>query len=153
MSTPPTDNDAQAPMTAAPQGAAPMPPAPVGFRSHPRGRPVDPLVRAEVTRLLAGLPLARDQLIEHLHRLQDALGHLPVAHLTALADLLRLAPVEVYEVASFYHHFDVVRDGESAPPALTIRVCTSLSCALVGGPELALRAAALLGPGFATVMA
>ncbi len=131
----------------APDSAAPPPAAPVVFRAHPRGRPVDPVVLAEVERLVAGLPLARDQLIEHLHRLQDALGHLPVAHLTALAELLRLAPVEVYEVASFYHHFDVVRDGEPAPPALTIRVCTSLPCALAGGPDLAARAASALGPG------
>jgi formate dehydrogenase beta subunit len=131
--------------------AAPIPAAPVVFRAHPRGRPVDPVVRDEVVRLIAGLPQVRDQLIEHLHRLQDALGHLPVAHLTALADLLRLAPVEVFEVASFYHHFDVVRNGESAPPALTVRVCTSLSCALAGGPELLSRTAAALGPGVRVV--
>ena len=109
-------------------------------RSTPRSSP-------RSLRLVAGLPLARDQLIEHLHRLQDALGHLPVAHLTALAELLRLAPVEVYEVASFYHHFDVVREGEPAPAALTIRVCTSLSCALAGGADLAAQAASALGPG------
>ena len=109
------------------------------------------MARADVLRLIAGLPLARDQLIEHLHRLQDALGHLPVAHLTALADLLRLAPVEVHEVASFYHHFDVVREGEAPPAAPTVRVCTSLSCALAGGAALAAQAAAALGPGVRVV--
>ncbi len=97
---------------------------------------MDPGVRADVEALIVDLPRQRDLLIEYLHRIQDARGHLSVAHLTALADLLGLAPVEVYEVATFYHHFDVVHEGETAPPTITVRVCTSLSCALAGGREL-----------------
>jgi formate dehydrogenase beta subunit len=117
-----------------------IPPAPpaarIALRPYPRGRPVDPSLRADVEALIAALPRQRDLLIEYLHRIQDARGHLSVAHLTALADLLGLAPVVVYEVATFYHHFDVVHEGETPPPPITVRVCTSLSCALAGGREL-----------------
>jgi len=109
---------------------------PVALKPYPKGRPVDAAARVEVEALIAGLPRQRDLLIEYLHRIQDARGHLLVAHLTALADLLKLAPVEVYEVATFYHHFDVVQSGEPPPPVVTIRVCTSLSCALAGGVDL-----------------
>ncbi len=89
-----------------------------------------------MTELVDGLPLRGDMLIEHLHRIQDAQGHLSNAHLVALADLLHLAPVEVFEVATFYHHFDVVGDGAPPPPPVTVRVCTSLSCAMSGANEL-----------------
>ena len=80
--------------------------------------------------------MRRDRLIEYLHRIQDDLGHLPAALLVALAHELRLSPAEVYEVASFYHHFDIVREGETAPPALTVRVCDSVSCGLAGAEGL-----------------
>jgi formate dehydrogenase len=128
-------------------GAHDPPPAPtrVALKPFPKGRPVDPAARADVLALVAGLPPRRELLLEHLHRIQDARGHLSVAHLTALADLLRLAPVEVFEVATFYHHFDVVRAGETPPPALTVRVCTSLPCALAGGDALRETLARTLG--------
>jgi formate dehydrogenase len=85
---------------------------------------------------LADAPRRRDLLIEHLHLIQDRYGHLSAAHLVALAHEMQLAPVEVYEVASFYHHFDVVKEGETPPPALTVRVCDSVSCELAGAEQL-----------------
>ncbi len=109
---------------------------PLTFRAHPKGRRADPEVRTRVAAGIGHLPRRRDLLIEYLHILQDGNGHLRADELVALADLLALAPVEVYEVASFYHHFDVVDDGETPPPAATVRICTSLSCALAGGAAL-----------------
>ena len=106
---------------------------PVGQR---KGRQVQPEARARVDELLADLPVRRDLLIECLHRIQDAEGHLSAALLAALAERLRLAQTEVFEVASFYHHFDVVRAGDEPPPALTVRVCESLSCELAGARAL-----------------
>ena len=100
-----------------------------------KGRPVDPVALGEVQALLGDAPRRRDLMVEHLHKIQDRYGHLSAAHLVALAREMRLAPTEVYEVATFYHHFDVVKDG-LAPPALTVRVCDSLSCELAGGREL-----------------
>jgi formate dehydrogenase beta subunit len=105
-------------------------------RSHPRGRMVDPQALAEVRELLGDAPRRRDLLIEHLHKIQDAHGSLSAAHLTALASEMRLSQTEVFEVASFYHHFDIVRESEQPPPALTVRVCESLTCAMFGAPEL-----------------
>ncbi len=75
-------------------------------------------------------------MIEHLHRIQDRYGHLSAARLAALAEEMRVSQTEVYEVATFYHHFDVVKEGETAPPALTVRICDSLSCALAGAEKL-----------------
>src|SRR6516225_10380252 len=86
---------------------------------HPKGRQVDPAARAEVRALLGPRERRRDLLIEHLHLLQDHYGCLHAHHLAALAEEMRLALVEVYEVASFYAHFDIVLDGEKPPPALT----------------------------------
>ena len=93
----------------------------------------------------AGIVPRPDRLIEYLHRLQDAHGALFADHLAALAEALKLARAEVYEVASFYHHFDIVRAGEAAPPRLTVRVCDSLGCAMAGGAELATALAGRLG--------
>jgi len=90
----------------------------------------------EVCEILGDTPRRRDLLIEHLHLLQDHFGHLSAAHLRALADEMRLSMAEVYEVASFYAHFDVVKEDESPPPSLTIRVCDSLSCELAGAQQL-----------------
>ena len=112
-------------------------------RDRPRGRPLDDAALAEVRRLLGDRPRRRDLLIEFLHLIQDAHGHLSAAHLRALAEELRLAQAEVWEVATFYAHFDVVKEGEAPPPALTVRVCDSLSCALAGAE--ALRAALAQG--------
>src|SRR3981081_3700349 len=101
-------------------------------RRQLKGRQVDPKALEEVQALLGDAPRRADLLIEHLHRVQDRYGHLSAAHLAALAREMRLALTEVYEVATFYHHFDVVKEGETAPPALTVRVCDSISCALFG---------------------
>src|SRR5215472_10030149 len=107
-----------------------------GGRDLPKGRQVDPVAREEVAKLLGDRPRQRDLLIEHLHLLQDHYGCLHARHLAALAEEMKLALVEVYEVASFYAHFDIVMDGEPVPPPLTIRVCDSLSCALAGAGRL-----------------
>src|SRR5256885_2745147 len=105
-------------------------------RNAPKGRAVDARALEAVRALLGDAPRRRDLLIEFLHRIQDAHGHVSAAHLVALAHEMKLAMAEVYEVATFYHHFDVVEDGQSAPPALTVRVCETLSCAMAGGAEL-----------------
>ena len=105
-------------------------------RRTPKGRQVSPEALAEIQALLAGKSRRRDLLIEHLHLVQDKFGHLSAAHISALADEMRLSQAEVFEVASFYAHFDIVKDGDVAPPALTIRVCNSLSCELAGSEEL-----------------
>jgi len=105
-------------------------------RKTPKGRQYDDNALKEVEELLGNLELRSDLLIEHLHRVQDKFGHLSMRHLRALAELLKMSMAEVYEVATFYAHFDVVREDEKAPPALTIRVCDSLSCELAGSDEL-----------------
>jgi NADH:ubiquinone oxidoreductase subunit F (NADH-binding)/NADH:ubiquinone oxidoreductase subunit E len=105
-------------------------------RGTPKGRQVDPAALAEVRALLGDAPRRRDLLIEFLHRIQDRHGCITAAHVVALAQELRLAMTEVYEVASFYHHFDVVKEGEPPPPPLTVRVCATLSCQLAGSESL-----------------
>ena len=103
---------------------------------HPKGRQVDPEALAEVQTLLGDRERRRDLLIEFLHLLQDRYGCLHARHLAALAEEMRLALVEVYEVASFYAHFDIVMDDETPPPELTVRVCDSLTCELFGAQPL-----------------
>lgn len=110
--------------------------APGKGRKTPKGRQVEDAALEEVRALLSDLPRRRDLLIEFLHLVQDCYGHLSVQHLNALAEEMRLAQTEVYEVATFYAHFDVVKEGETPPPALTIRVCDSLSCELAGAQAL-----------------
>jgi len=105
-------------------------------REFQKGRQVDPQALAEIRELLGTLPRDADMLIEHLHLIQDKYGCLHARHLAALAREMKLALVEVYEVASFYAHFDIVLDGEPAPPPLTIRVCDSLSCQMAGAERL-----------------
>ena len=105
-------------------------------RKTPKGRQYDDNALKEVEELLSNLELRSDLLIEHLHRVQDEFGHLSMRHLRALAELLKVSMAEVYEVATFYAHFDVIREDEKEPPALTIRVCDSLSCELAGSNEL-----------------
>ena len=105
-------------------------------RKTPKGRQYDDNALKEVEELLSNLELRSDLLIEHLHRVQDEFGHLSMRHLRALAELLKMSMAEVYEVATFYAHFDVIREDEKEPPALTIRVCDSLSCELAGSNEL-----------------
>jgi formate dehydrogenase len=114
-------------------------------RSTPKGRQVDPQALLEVQQLLGEAPRRADLLIEHLHKVQDRYGHLSAVHLAALAKEMNLALAEVYEVATFYHHFDVVKEGEAAPPALTVRVCDSISCELAGSASLLKNLSAQLG--------
>ena len=105
-------------------------------RGHPKGRQVDPQALSEVRALLGDAPRRRDLLVEHLHRIQDRYACLAAAHLVALGSEMKLALAEVYEVATFYHHFDVVKEGESPPPEITVRVCETLSCELAGASAL-----------------
>src|SRR6266853_786382 len=114
-------------------------------RSAPKGRRVDPQARQDVLALLDNSPRRRDLLIEHLHKIQDRFGCLSAPHLVALAAEMKLAMTEVYEVATFYHHFDVVKEGEAAPPAITVRVCDSIACDLAGAHSLLASLPALLG--------
>ncbi|MEW8554864.1 MAG: NAD(P)H-dependent oxidoreductase subunit E [Candidatus Thiodiazotropha sp.] len=102
----------------------------------PKGRQVDPEALKEVQQLLGDRERRRDLLIEHLHLIQDRYGHLSAPHLAALAQEMGLSQTEVYEVASFYSHFDVVGEGETPPPPLTIRVCDSIACELAGANKL-----------------
>ncbi|ASJ70830.1 NAD(P)H-dependent oxidoreductase subunit E [Granulosicoccus antarcticus] len=105
-------------------------------RRTPKGRQFDDTALAEVRALLGDRERRRDLLIEHLHLIQDAYGHLAIRHLRALAEEMRLSQAEVYEVATFYSHFDVIREDETPPPALTIRVCDSLACEMAGAQQL-----------------
>jgi formate dehydrogenase len=105
-------------------------------RKGPKGHAVDPGSLNEVRKLLGDESRQRDLLIEHLHKIQDHYQHISSKHLVALAHEMNLAPTEVFEVASFYHHFDVVKEGQMPPPALTVRVCESLSCEMAGSNDL-----------------
>jgi formate dehydrogenase beta subunit len=125
-----------------------------------KGRTVDPRAQADVCALLDEAlrdtgtePRRRDLLIENLHRIQDHYGHISAAHIVALAREMKLAMTEVYEVATFYHHFDVIREGEQAPPALTVRVCESLSCELSGAAPLIQGLKKALGDGVRVIPA
>ena len=114
-------------------------------RGKPKGRAVDAAALADVQALLGAEPRRRDLLIEHLHKIQDRYGCISAAHLVALAREMALAYAEVYEVATFYHHFDVIKEGDAPPPKLTVRVCDSLSCELAGALPLLEKLRATLG--------
>jgi formate dehydrogenase len=105
-------------------------------RAYTKGRPLDENAWDEVKALLLGKRLDRDLLIEHLHLIQDKFRCISTAHMRALAEEMRMSSAEVYEVASFYAHFDIVRDDQQPPPKITIRVCDSLSCMMAGADEL-----------------
>ena len=105
-------------------------------RAYTKGRPLDENAWDEVKELLLGKRLDRDLLIEHLHLIQDKFRCISTAHMRALAEEMGISSAEVYEVASFYAHFDIVRDGQQPPPKITIRVCDSLSCMMAGADEL-----------------
>jgi formate dehydrogenase len=116
-------------------------------RATPKGRAVDSTAHEEIRALLGDAPRRRDLLIEHLHKIQDRYGCLSAAHLVALAAEMKMAMAEVYEVATFYHHFDVVKEGETAPPSITVRVCDSIACELAGSGALLTALPGLLGSG------
>ncbi|PRZ42360.1 NAD(P)H-dependent oxidoreductase subunit E [Tritonibacter scottomollicae] len=105
-------------------------------RKTPKGRQLDDQAHSDILDLLGDRPRSRDLLIEFLHLVQDQFGHISAAHIRALSEEMRVGQAEIYEVASFYAHFDVVKEGETPPPALTIRVCDSLSCELAGAEQL-----------------
>jgi formate dehydrogenase beta subunit len=113
-------------------------------RQAPKGRQVNQQALAEVRQLLGTASRQRDLLIEHLHEIQDRFGQLSAEHLAALAQEMRLPQTEVYEVATFYHHFDVVKEGGEFPAALTVRVCDGLSCEMAGAQQLLERLPAIL---------
>src|SRR5205085_3334022 len=119
----------------------------------PKGRQVDPRALDEVRALLGDAPRRRDLLIEHLHLIQDRYDYLSAAHLAALAAEMKLALTEVYEVATFYAHFDVVKEDEMPPPPVTVRVCDSLSCAMAGAEKLLAALPGRLGAGVRIVRA
>jgi len=123
------------------------------MRGRLKGRAVDPQALAEVQALLGNEPRRRDLLVEHLHRIQDRYGHLSARHLVALAREMALALTEVYEVATFYHHFDVVKDTDAPPPPITVRVCDSLSCELAGADGLMEDLKRTLGAGVRVIPA
>ncbi|HWU84434.1 MAG TPA: NAD(P)H-dependent oxidoreductase subunit E [Rhodocyclaceae bacterium] len=116
-------------------------------RATPKGRSVDPKAADEVRALLKDEPRRRDLLIEHLHKIQDTYGHISDNHIVALAAEMGMAMTEVFEVATFYHHFDVIRTnlGETAPAELTVRVCESMSCELAGAHDLLHKLPDILG--------
>ncbi len=110
-------------------------------KSTPKGRQVDPTAAHEIELLLGDRPRRRDLLIEHLHLIQDKYHQISAAHLAALADEMKLSFAEVFETATFYAHFDVVKEGEPDIAPLTIRVCDSLTCAMLGAEKLLQRIA------------
>ena len=105
-------------------------------RPAPKGRQVDFRAHEEIAQLLGDRSRQRDLLIEHLHLIQDKFGQISARHLAALADEMGLAFAEVFETATFYAHFDVVKEGDADIPSLTVRVCDSLTCELFGAQAL-----------------
>ncbi len=105
-------------------------------RAQPKGRQVDADALEQVRALLEGRPRSRDLLIEFLHLIQDEFHCLSAEHLAALAEEMRIPMAEVYETATFYAHFDVLKEGEAPPPAVTVRVCDSITCEMMGAQSL-----------------
>src|SRR3989440_4366045 len=122
-------------------------------KAPPKGRQVDPTAAHEIELLLADRPRRRDLLIEHLHLIQDTYHQISAAHLAALADEMNLAFAEVFETATFYAHFDVVKEGEPDVAPLTIRVCDSLTCAMLGAEKLLHELQEKAGPAIRVVRA
>jgi formate dehydrogenase len=122
-------------------------------RSTPKGRQVDPTAAHEIEALLGERPRQRDLLIEYLHLIQDNYHQISAAHLVTLADEMKLSFAEVFETATFYAHFDIVKEGEPNVPPLTIRVCDSLTCAMLGGERLLQELQGSAGPGIRVVRA
>src|SRR4051812_13429882 len=122
-------------------------------KATPKGRQVDPTAGHEIELLLGDRPRRRDLLIEHLHLIQDKHHQVSAAHLAALADEMNLSFAEVFETATFYAHFDIVKEGEQDIAPLTIRVCDSLTCAMMGAEELLEDLQSAAGPGIRVVRA
>src|SRR5437879_11953175 len=122
-------------------------------KSTAKGRQIDPQAAEEIALLLGDRARRRDLLIEHLHLIQDKYHQISAAHLAALADEMKLAFAEVFETATFYAHFDVVKEGEPDIAPLTIRVCDSLTCAMLGGEKLLHELQNAAGPGVRVVRA
>ncbi|WP_407148152.1 NADH-ubiquinone oxidoreductase-F iron-sulfur binding region domain-containing protein [Bradyrhizobium sp. ORS 86] len=122
-------------------------------KSTPKGRQVDPAAAHEIEQLLGDRPRQRDMLIEFLHLIQDRYHQISAAHLAALADEMKLSFAEVFETATFYAHFDVVKEGEPDIAPLTIRVCDSLTCAMLGAEKLLQDLQSAAGPGIRVVRA
>ena len=122
-------------------------------KATPKGRQVDPIAAHEIELLLGDRPRRRDLLIEHLHLIQDKYHQISAGHLAALADEMRLSFAEVFETATFYAHFDVVKEGEPDIAPLTIRVCNSLTCAMLGGDKLLQELQRTSDPGIRVVRA
>jgi formate dehydrogenase beta subunit len=122
-------------------------------RTVPKGRQIEATALDEIQALLGKAERRRDLLIEFLHLVQDKYGHISAAHLAALAEELHMAQAEVYEVATFYAHFDVVKEDETPPPPVTVRVCENLSCNLAGAEKLIADLEATAGSGVRIVRA
>src|SRR4029078_6957936 len=122
-------------------------------KATPKGRQVDPTAAQEIDALLGDRPRRRDLLIEHLHLIQDRYHQISAAHLAALADEMKLSFAEVFETGAFYAHFHVVKEGEAGIAPLTIRVCDSLTCAMLGGEKLLKDLQKKAGPGIRVVRA
>jgi len=122
-------------------------------RTVPKGRQIEATALDEIQALLGKAERRHDLLIEFLHLIQDKYGHISAAHLAALAEELHMAQAEVYEVATFYAHFDVVKEGEAAPPPVTVRVCENLSCNLAGAEKLIADLKATVGSNVRVVRA
>src|SRR5436309_1252897 len=122
-------------------------------KSTPKGRQIDPQAAEEIGVLLGDRPRRRDLLIEHLHLIQDTYHQISAVHLAALADEMKLAFAEVFETATFYAHFDIVKEGEPDMAPLTIRVCDSLTCAMLGAEKLLQELQSGAGPGIRVVRA
>ena len=129
------------------------------IQSKSKGRQLDPSALLEVQKLLEDMPCRKELLIEALHLIQDKYHYLSAKHLVALAHEMKLSSAEVYEVATFYHHFDVIKESDlngsdqTRPPPITVRVCDSVSCEMSGAKELsdALKKASLTVPGSGAV--
>jgi formate dehydrogenase len=122
-------------------------------KSTPKGRQIDPAAAQEIELLLGDRPRRRDLLIEHLHLIQDTYHQISAVHLAALADEMKLAFAEVFETATFYAHFDVVKEGEADIAPLTVRVCDSLTCAMMGAEKLLHELERGVGPAVRVVRA
>src|ERR1700753_1344530 len=122
-------------------------------KSTPKGRQIDPTAAHEIEVLLGERPRRRDLLIEHLHLIQDKYHQISAAHLAALADEMKLSFAEVFETATFYAHFDIVKEGEPDIAPMTIRVCDSLTCAMLGAEKLLHELQDRAGPGIRVVRA